>query len=71
MSRDPVCKMEINESEAKISAEYNGKKYFFCAEQCKLEFQKNPAGYVSKKSFISRFINWLGSGSNGKPRSCH
>ncbi|HBU69734.1 MAG TPA: YHS domain-containing protein [Elusimicrobia bacterium] len=44
---DPVCKMEIEESTAVATSEYNGKKYYFCAKGCKIAFDKNPDKYVA------------------------
>jgi YHS domain-containing protein len=29
--------------------EYNGKKYYFCSDECRTEFQKNPAKFTSAK----------------------
>ena len=40
MAIDPVCKMEVNEEEAEYVSEYKGKKYYFCTEECKEEFDK-------------------------------
>ena len=34
--------MEIKEEDAAGSSVYKGKKYYFCAEACKLKFDKNP-----------------------------
>jgi YHS domain-containing protein len=46
MVKDPVCGMDVNEKTAKLKVEYNGKKYYFCDESCKKEFEKNPGKYV-------------------------
>lgn len=48
MVQDPVCKMLIEKSEAKAEVTYNGEKYYFCSEECKEEFLKNPEKYLSK-----------------------
>ncbi len=37
---------EFNEE---IVAEHNGREYFFCSEECKQEFIKNPGKYVITK----------------------
>jgi len=37
MPRDPICGMEVEESQA-IKAEKNGKVYFFCSQNCKDKF---------------------------------
>jgi Cu+-exporting ATPase len=46
MVTDPVCKMQIDESQAAGKSEYQGKTYYFCAEGCKTKFDANPAQYV-------------------------
>lgn len=45
-SIDPVCKMQVDESKCKITSEYKGKKYFFCAPGCKKSFDANPEKYL-------------------------
>ncbi|HZS11125.1 MAG TPA: YHS domain-containing protein [Nitrospirales bacterium] len=45
--KDPVCQMEIEPEDAAATAEYKGTKYFFCADVCKKEFEKNPKKYVT------------------------
>lgn len=39
MMIDPVCKMELDEKEAKFKAEYQGKTYFFCNLSDKKKFE--------------------------------
>lgn len=48
MSIDPVCKMQVDESKCKITSEYKGKKYYFCAPDCKRAFDANPENYPSQ-----------------------
>ncbi len=48
MSIDPVCGMEVDEKTAQWTAEYKGKKYYFCAPGCKRSFEKDPEKYLSK-----------------------
>jgi YHS domain-containing protein len=43
---DLVCGMELSLEEAKFSAEYKGETYYFCSENCKEHFQKNPDMYL-------------------------
>lgn len=43
---DPVCGMKVKKSEAKVTYEYNGKTYYFCMEECKEKFVKNPEMYT-------------------------
>jgi P-type Cu+ transporter len=43
---DPVCRMQINPSEAAGTSIYQGKTYYFCAPGCKQAFDKHPEQYV-------------------------
>ena len=43
---DPVCKMVIEDKDAVATSLYNGKTYYFCAEQCKEAFDKDPESYL-------------------------
>ena len=38
MAKDPVCKMEVDEKEAKFSTTYKNKTYYFCSGSCKERF---------------------------------
>jgi YHS domain-containing protein len=49
MAIDPVCKMEVDEKKAAATAEYKGKKYYFCAVGCKKAFKENPEKYLVKR----------------------
>ncbi len=46
MAIDPVCKMKVDEKDAKWKTEYRGKMYYFCAPGCKKEFEENPHRYL-------------------------
>lgn len=46
MAKDPVCKMNVEESKAAATAMYEGKTYYFCSESCKVRFEKKPTEYV-------------------------
>lgn len=48
MVQDPVCKIVIEKNKAKTSFDYKGRTYFFCSEECKEEFIKNPEKYMLK-----------------------
>ncbi len=43
---DPVCGMKVKKSEAKATYEHNGKTYYFCMEECKEKFVKDPEKYA-------------------------
>ncbi len=48
---DPVCGMEVDRAEAKAggrTSRYRGTTYFFCADHCKKQFDKEPAKYLKK-----------------------
>jgi YHS domain-containing protein len=45
MAVDPICKMNVSESQAKYTSVRNGTKYYFCSAACKQEFDKNPTKY--------------------------
>ncbi|MFC1873330.1 YHS domain-containing protein [Chloroflexota bacterium] len=47
MAIDPVCKMKVDEGKAAATSEYQGKKYYFCAQGCKKAFDKEPGKYLS------------------------
>jgi YHS domain-containing protein len=46
MAIDPVCKMQVDESKAAGTSEYNGKTYYFCAPGCKRKFDADPEKYL-------------------------
>ena len=45
---DPVCKMEISEDDAAAEQEFEGHPYYFCSEECKMEFLNHPDKYRNK-----------------------
>jgi starch phosphorylase len=46
MTIDPVCGMKASE-EPGIFTEYQGKRYYFCSQMCKANFEKAPQKYLS------------------------
>ncbi len=42
---DPVCGMKI-EKDSAIQAEYDGKVYCFCSEDCFSQFEKDPDNFA-------------------------
>ena len=48
MERDPVCGMDVDPKTAAGKSEYEGKTYYFCSQQCKQQFDQDPARYVSQ-----------------------
>lgn len=46
MATDPVCEMEVDESDPPAQTEYRGETYYFCAEGCRETFEENPEQYT-------------------------
>jgi len=42
MVTDPVCGMELEESQTPATTEYEGRRYAFCSHACRAEFEANP-----------------------------
>jgi YHS domain-containing protein len=45
MFEDPVCKMMVDEKNAKYVSEPAGKKVYLCSAACKQQFDSNPKKY--------------------------
>jgi len=43
---DPVCGMTLKQEDAVATVEHEGKIYHFCSDDCKEEFEENPADYA-------------------------
>lgn len=54
METDPVCKMKVDPQNAKITTEYNGRKYYFCAPGCKFLFERDPEKYLNSDEPLFR-----------------
>ncbi len=50
MAKDPVCGMTVDEKSAKFKSEHMGKTYYFCSQECKTSFDKNPMKYTGGSS---------------------
>jgi YHS domain-containing protein len=48
MTRDPVCKMDLNEKDAVATTSYKGDVFYFCSQDCKQRFDADPEQYVSR-----------------------
>jgi len=46
MTTDPVCGMRIEEKKSEVHTQFAGKRYFFCSEECRKEFEADPNEYV-------------------------
>ncbi len=49
MRVDPVCGMEVEETRVpqNLRSEHLGHYFYFCSQECKDEFERNPQQYVS------------------------
>lgn len=47
---DPVCNMQIDSSQAAAQAVHDGKAYFFCSDECRKLFLKNPEMYLNARN---------------------
>ena len=45
---DPVCGMKIDPKKAAAKSVYAGKAYYFCTEEDKAKFEKDPEKYLKK-----------------------
>jgi Cu+-exporting ATPase len=44
--KDPVCGMIIESTTSAGTSTYEGQTYYFCSDECKRQFDKNPARYA-------------------------
>jgi YHS domain-containing protein len=72
---DPVCGMHVDPAKANITSTYNDQKYHFCAEGCRLAFEKCPRKYLDpkpvKKGVWGRYMDRLKKATGGKAVKCH
>ncbi len=50
MAKDVVCGMDVREDRAAATSDYKGQKYYFCSEQCKVEFDQNAEKYLRSEA---------------------
>lgn len=46
MATDPVCGMQVEDENAVLQVEYNGKTFHFCSSECQEVFQTDPEPYA-------------------------
>jgi len=68
MVRDPVCLMELEPRNAKAVAEYEGRSYYFCSEQCKERFLKRPQTFLDKAPSMRFTVGVMGSADHDQPQ---
>jgi YHS domain-containing protein len=49
LAKDLVCDMKVDEKTANWKTTFRGKTYYFCAKECKTEFELNPLYYIGGK----------------------
>ncbi len=45
--KDPVCGIWVAPEEAKAAVSYIGENYYFCSQNCAMEFNADPEKYLS------------------------
>jgi P-type Cu+ transporter len=46
MTTDPVCGMKIDEKNSGFNTQFAGRKYSFCSEDGKKEFEADPEEFI-------------------------
>ncbi|MCX6698908.1 MAG: YHS domain-containing protein [Methanomicrobiales archaeon] len=46
MPIDPVCGMNVHETQPENESFYKGIKYYFCSAFCREEFDRDPGAYM-------------------------
>ncbi len=46
MEKDFVCGMNVDGKKS-LKAKYKTKEYYFCSQNCKIAFEKNPEKYIN------------------------
>ena len=70
---DPVCGMDVTSGANEISATFEGKTYYFCADGCRQRFNKEPCKYLvpRRKGIWGRYMDRLQKATGGKAMRCH
>ena len=73
---DPVCGMKVNPKSTPFKVTLDGRRYYFCAEGCRLAFEKDPCKYLSgspprRKGWWGRYLDRLNKATEGKSLQCH
>ena len=50
---DPICKMKVDIETAELFSDFEGKRYYFCAQYCKDTFEENPENYRDTESTVT------------------
>jgi YHS domain-containing protein len=52
MARDPVCGMTVSKDSPGASEKYKSHTFYFCSEDCKEQFNKNPDKYATPAAMM-------------------
>src|SRR5512146_283601 len=52
MATDPVCGMQVEESSAAGTTEFEGQRYFFCSSRCLNKFKANSRNYLGGRPAV-------------------
>ena len=47
MAKDVICGMQVDPKTAAAKSEFKGTTYYFCAQSCKVAFDKDPERYIA------------------------
>jgi xanthine dehydrogenase accessory factor len=53
-ARDPVCGMMVEIATARYITNYNGHRYYFCAQSCQRSFEAEPERYLAEEGIHDR-----------------
>lgn len=67
MVRDPVCGMELNPRQAAVTAEHEGRLYYFCSDACRTKFRQQPAVFADKVPGMRLTVGVMGSADTDAP----
>jgi YHS domain-containing protein len=48
MVEDPVCGTQLDPDEVEFTSEYRGQIYYFCSDDCKMQFDGDPGAFSGK-----------------------
>lgn len=65
--RDPVCGMQLDPRKAGAVLEHAGRLYYFCSENCRARFLKQPGVFTRKVPGMRMAVGVMGSASTDTP----
>ena len=48
--RDPVCGMEVSDTDTEFAFEFKGSRYYFCSQNCRSRFEADPEKYLNPEN---------------------